>query len=619
MTENKSYSGRQEAACLAFVIVVGVLATIRFWGDYQLFGHSADFDYFRQASFHRCIKGGIWYPRWLPDSNFGYGSLLFHFYSPLSYYFTEIFMLVGFTCHTALKLTMAFALILSGLTAYLFCRDFSSPPTAALAGVAYMLAPYHLVDMLVRHTLGEHFAFIWIPLAAWGLTGMIMGRRWIRLPAGAIGLAALILTHNISAMLGMGALMIWWGVLMFQARNWRSGVWGAATLAAGLGLAAFFWIPALAHKRYVYAGACMTRGYFSYEKHFVEPYQLVEPSWGYGASNEGTADDDMSFQIGIPHWLFFLAGLTYVLRCIKRRQRGPAFAASVFGLILFVVAVFFTLPMSEHAYQWLPMVSLVQFPWRFLQLATFAGSVLVISIEPLTAGRQNRTAFVLTLGLSAMLMAILYGPYTRPGAHIFSKKERGFVMRPVENLKAIKDPVYDAHVWEMGGLSFFREYGKSGTCLDEFLPITVPRKELPTREPAVEAAWMGPGKHTIAINKENPVDLTVQVTADTPGEVHFARFHFQGWRATVNGHPAPAVAHPASGIIVVPVPAGTSQVTVAFGFTSFQWAMAIISLLSLCAVALYAMRAFKGNHGRTGFNIGDNEAEVKEEASTESA
>jgi hypothetical protein len=163
-------------------------------------------------------------------------------------------------------------------------------------------------------------------------------------------------------------------------------------------------------------------------------------------------------------------------------------------------------------------------------------------------------------------------------------------MKPYEELEATRASSDLATAWEMGGLAFFREYGKSGTCYDDFLPRTVPLRQKPTREPAVEAAWYGPGPHTLSIRKLNPVDLSVQVSAESAGEVHFARFHFLGWRAAVNGRPAPAVPHPASGIIVVPVPPGHSEVTLRYGTTPLQWATGALSLITLLLVGVYAVR-----------------------------
>jgi len=46
-------------------------------------------------------------------------------------------------------------------------------------------------------------------------------------------------------------------------------------------------------------------------------------------------------------------------------------------IFVLIISVFFTLPVSDIFWQILPLPKLVQFPWRFLALTTFALAVLV--------------------------------------------------------------------------------------------------------------------------------------------------------------------------------------------------------------------------------------------------
>ncbi|HVN79608.1 MAG TPA: hypothetical protein VMW38_11475, partial [Terriglobia bacterium] len=46
--------------------------------------------------FSQLLAEGVWLPRWLPDSNGGYGSPVFIFYSPLIYYVSAfVYWLTG--------------------------------------------------------------------------------------------------------------------------------------------------------------------------------------------------------------------------------------------------------------------------------------------------------------------------------------------------------------------------------------------------------------------------------------------------------------------------------------------------------------------------------------------
>jgi uncharacterized membrane protein len=83
----------------------------------------------RFVEFHAAIRMGDLFPSWSPDLYSGYGSPIFQFYAPLTYYFAEVPVLMGFDYAAALKITQLLALFASGLTMYIY-----SPPPISRAG-----------------------------------------------------------------------------------------------------------------------------------------------------------------------------------------------------------------------------------------------------------------------------------------------------------------------------------------------------------------------------------------------------------------------------------------------------------------------------------------------------
>jgi len=72
----------------------------------------------------------------------GYGSPIFQFYAPLSYYAAEVPVLMGLDYATALKLTQLLALFFSGLAMYrLASMDF--PGWVACVGAIFRRADLH--------------------------------------------------------------------------------------------------------------------------------------------------------------------------------------------------------------------------------------------------------------------------------------------------------------------------------------------------------------------------------------------------------------------------------------------------------------------------------------------
>ena len=88
----------------AFVALAVLLVTRDWWNGYLLGGHSAYMDFYRQVVLHDAIRQGDWWPRFAEPFYRGYGSLLFHFYAPFSYYLTELFILLRAPIAVAIKL-----------------------------------------------------------------------------------------------------------------------------------------------------------------------------------------------------------------------------------------------------------------------------------------------------------------------------------------------------------------------------------------------------------------------------------------------------------------------------------------------------------------------------------
>jgi hypothetical protein len=118
----------------------------------------------------------------------------------------------------------------------------------------------------------------------------------------------------------------------------------------------------------------MTYGYFNYLAHFVSLKQLFFSSfWGYGSSELGPYDD-LSFAIGVFHWLFtFLAII--VAFFLRKKDKFSFLTAAFLGLVFFFSA-FMTHQRSVFIWNSLSFLSYFQFPWRFLVLVVFSSSIL---------------------------------------------------------------------------------------------------------------------------------------------------------------------------------------------------------------------------------------------------
>src|ERR1044071_7923108 len=175
---------------LTHILLLFLVAVVVTWSMWQVpalvAGHSARKDLARLVEFDAAIRAGDFLPAWSPDLYAGYGSPIFQFYAPLSYYATEVPVLMGCNYATAFKVTWLLTLFASGLAMYHLASTYLSSWAACLGSVFYMVAPYRLVDIFIRHALAEHCAFIWLPLIVWGMAQFATSFSRVTFCVGAI-------------------------------------------------------------------------------------------------------------------------------------------------------------------------------------------------------------------------------------------------------------------------------------------------------------------------------------------------------------------------------------------------------------------------------------------------
>jgi uncharacterized membrane protein len=283
------------------LLLVAVAVTKSMWeAPALLAGHSARKDLVRLVEFDAAFRAADFFPTWSPDLYSGYGSPIFQFYAPLSYYASEVPLLTGLDYATALKLTQLLALFFSGLAMYCLVSTNFPGWVACVGAVFYMVAPYRLVDMFIRHALAEHCAFIWLPLIVWGTERFVSKFSRIGLVTGALATAALILTHNILALIGIPVCVVAGWVFASHRRGILSFAAAVAVAALGIGLAAVFWWPAMTGRAFIQAEASLTSGYYDFHRHFMDGWQFLNTRWNFGISGENDGNQ-MPLQIGLLH------------------------------------------------------------------------------------------------------------------------------------------------------------------------------------------------------------------------------------------------------------------------------------------------------------------------------
>ncbi len=354
------------------LILIFILPAARFLFGPGYFNMHDDLQVMRIFQMEKCLADGQIPCRWSADMAWGYGQAMFNFYSVFPYYLGVLIrMLTPLSIMGTVLLLFLISLVGAAVGMYLLAKEFWGKTGGILAAILYTYAPYHALDIFIRGALAESFALAILPFVWLSIYLVIKKANFARVAGLALSLAALFTTHNVSSMIYAPFTVIWVLFWIIYLKKWRAVLDLALGEILGLGLAMFFLLPiifeqSLIQKRF------LTIDYLDYNAHFVAIRQLlIDRSWGHGPSIFGP-EDEISFQIGWPHWwLIFPLGLLSLRWFLGKKTRITSLL--VFGLSsLALLTAFLTHSRSTPIWQLFPIMAFIQFPWRFLGLVIFS-------------------------------------------------------------------------------------------------------------------------------------------------------------------------------------------------------------------------------------------------------
>ncbi|MCL4359732.1 hypothetical protein M1555_00555 [Patescibacteria group bacterium] len=301
----------------------------------------------RLTAFFQSLREGQFPVRFLGRLNNSYGYPVANFLYPGFLYLGSLIHILGFSFVDAVKLILGGSVIGSVWYIYLWLRK-SWDETSAFAGsLGFLLAPYLGFDLYKRGSVGEILALLPASAALYALSS---GNQLLL----ALAVGFLIVSHNTLALL-LFPLIVVWIVLKRQFRYFLP-------VAAGIGLSAFFWMPALFERGYVMFGSII----------LSKPEQFIV---------DGTS--------------LYLLNFGAILACILllTGHRVKERMLTVWYVSLFVAVVFIATPLGAPLWHSAVLTRYVQFPYRFLAVGLFAGAWIVAAS---LSGRPTPARIALT-------------------------------------------------------------------------------------------------------------------------------------------------------------------------------------------------------------------------------
>jgi hypothetical protein len=553
---------------------------------------------FRLFNLDLAIRAGHLGARWLADEGFGYGFPVLNFYAPLSYYAGLVFHWLGAGLVTTLEWTLAAGLLLAVVSMYLFARELFGPWGAAIAAVAYTWAPYHVADTWTRGALAEQWAFIWIPLLLLALLKIARaeGRaHWGPTLWGALALAGLVLTHNLTVLLA-APLLASWAVFLLAAEVGEHRLRCLGHFAAlgllGLLLSAAFWLPAIVESRHVLAGQS-PESFVEWVSRLEPPQFLLAESWRHPYTLQ---DRRIEHALGQAQTLVAALGLAAGIWHWRRMPRTTRLALPLWlGLLLF--ALFMQSHWSETVWR-LPGLLLLQFPWRWQTVSAITTALISGYLIFALPGRYNESSRQ-TSGARRVLSAALVGAVA---LLLISSALPGLPWQPGSTYPTSDEAASDATVgrrtmilYDYGRGLWLREHGSP--WMFEYMPVTAlaQRSEFfLSAGPAIDGDSdsdtprmpdLGVGVQ-VTPGQQRPLERRFIVNSAQPWTLQLHQFYFPGWEAAIDGTVVPAQPTGQLALAGVPLPAGQHEVVFRFGSTlprQIGWTLTLLGLALLLA------------------------------------
>ncbi len=294
----------------------------------------------RFSAFHEAFRDGQIPVRFLSRLNHGYGYPVANFLYPGFMYLAEPIHIIGFGFVDTIKILFGLSLIGSGVFCYFWLLRLFPPLASFVGAIVYLYAPYHLYDVYKRGSLGEALALAVVPFVLWSIERKNIFRS-------SLGIALLLLSHNTLALLFLPLIVVYMLLDIFVTENRKKLFYQyTSILVLGIGVSAFFWIPALYDLQYtVFSKTAIS----NWSMYFAD-YMLV------GLST------------------FVILVLTIFLFAAEKVKPQKHRLTIVF-LFVGIASLFLATAVSSILWGILP-VAFIQFPFRFLSVTILCFSFL---------------------------------------------------------------------------------------------------------------------------------------------------------------------------------------------------------------------------------------------------
>jgi len=493
------------------------------------------------------FSAGVWHPAWAFSPAWNAGEPRFVFYPPMSWTLGALLgMVLPWGAVPVVYTWLAIAA--AGIGMYQLARELEGSQAGSLIAAAfYMANPYMIFTAYERTAYAELLAAAWIPL----LLAAVLRER-VTVLRVALPVALLWLTNAPAAVMGCYALAVLAAirlVLMWRVSTARECAGLAAQagggVALGLGLAAFYVLPAAFERRWVQIAMAMVEG------------MRIGDNFLFHHTTDALHDEVLHSASLIAVEMLVSAVAVLIAGAIRLRssQVFDARKRAVVSIAILSAAIAVMLtPLSAGVWRVAPEMAFLQFPWRLTAVLAAA----VCGVIPIALANARLKLTVLAAGGLLLVAAVSW-----PAVHQFRQ-----VCDDEDNVTA--------------RLSVF--VAKTGTDpTDEYTTGEADNDVLLHANPGYWLAEDGDAQPGHGNAGQVPMHFAVNTKMAEMLVLNLR--DYPAWRVRVNGTEVKYKTERADGLIAFPVTTGHSQIDISYAMTRDRRLGDGISLVALCGAA----------------------------------
>ena len=498
--------------------------------------------------FDKVLKSGVFYPRWTPDFNSGYGTATANFYPPGTFYLNSLINAVVDNWFITLFILSALSLGASCIALYLLARNFYSRIASAVAAVLYALLPYHQLDLYWRGAVPEFVGFAFLPIIL--LFAYKLGSRpRFRYYAGLGFFYGLyLLTHMPVGYLFTYTLALYAVLWALRERDLGIALRIAGGMGIGLLVSAIYWLPAALEGKYIYEWASE---FFPYHSSYITMLPAL-----------GSFDRHVQEVFNYNALLLIVVIVTFITlpkatglrtQTAEGQQELPPGSLDQqtrLWLILGIVTPFMSISFSIYISRLIPKIQIAVPPFRWLAISSVFTCLLVAAtIDLLRSSHSFRPKYELAYK-AALAVVIGLNVWLTVHGIIFG---------------AFSQQTYSA---------------PPGFTDSGFTPKNATG---PGEMPNTPTVVIKPEGGASEILKWLPTYREIAVRVDQPSEVRLKTYNFPGWTARIDGNVVPLLSDQ-DGVQQIAVPTGIHNLQTTFENTLPRTLGTVLSAIGLMLV-----------------------------------